>query len=105
MDDATVLCADCGLEVRGPDHECPPIAKRRPLPSQIGKLPDWINTISHPRRDEYAAYCRRRRFPLSFWDWLSHGEVIPKRTELQALMDQPYCVSPLRLRRIKRRGK
>ena len=98
------VCMDCGENVVDFNHTCAAPKSPRPLPSQVAALPDWAKTINHPRRDEYVAYCRRRRFPLSFWDWLSHGEQV-KPNDLQALMDQPYCMSPLRLRRIKQKGR
>jgi hypothetical protein len=58
----------------------------------------------HPRYREYVAYAKRRRFPLPFWEWLESDEAQKNHkrslSRLQKLIDEPYCQSPLKRRKV-----
>lgn len=52
-----------------------------------------IQQPDHPRGSEYLEYCKRRRFPKPFWEWLQDQE--QPRSDLQKLMDDnQWCRNP-----------
>lgn len=51
----------------------------------------------HPRYGEYVEYAKRRRHPMTFWDWLKAAQRQSRdlRSVLQKQIDEPGCVNPL----------
>lgn len=64
---------------------------------------------NHPLAETYIIYLNNSRFPVDFKSWLSKREKREmdtkqrERAYIAALASDPYCRTPLKMRRYKRR--
>lgn len=63
---------------------------------------------NHPLAETYIAYLNGSRFPTDFRDWLSKREhrgrsaAVKDREYVASLVNDPYCRSPVKMRKHRR---